>query len=366
MTYSTSYISQVTLSTGTYDIKDTWAREKVAGLQGAMHFVGVSTTDPTSEAGPTIEGHTGDYVSGDVCVYTPTESGKQEQEYVYNGASWQEFGSTGSLKALAFKDDVSGSVTLTGTCTPGALTMDEQTHTHTVTKSDVSVSVPFTPAGTVSGTKVTLATSEGAASKVATVGSVSAGSTPTLGTAIAADKITSWNAGSVTTVDTTKFNGGTPTKVAVTAGSDASISTGAAAEWSASVSGETLSFSFTPNTLQTLSGGKATTVSVTDGAAASLGTGFYTAGAAPSLVYTEKSIPNVTSVGKATEVTLPTFTSVDIVTGVESITDPTFTGTTGTATGSGSADIVLAGFTGTPTGSVAAGTSSVSGNITLS
>lgn len=364
MAYSTSYISQVTLSTGTYDIKDAWAREKVAGLQGAMHFVGISTTDPTGDAGPTISGHTGEYVSGDVCVYTPG-TGKAEQEYVYNGSSWQEFGSTGSLKALAFKDNVSGPVALTGTCTPGALTMDSQTHTHEVSKADVSVSAKYTPAGTISGTVVTLSKAKSGASKLSTAGSVTTGTAPTLGAEISADDITSWNAGSVTTIDTTKFNGGTPTKVAVTTGSDASISAGSAAKWSASVSGETLSFSFTPNTLQTLSGGKATTVSVTEGSAASIGSGFYTAGTTPTLTYTAKSIPNVTSVGSTTKVTLPTFTDVDIVNGVESITDPTFTGTQSTVTGTGSAAITIADYTGTPTGSVAAGTSSVSGNITL-
>ena len=59
MAYNTAYISQVTLPDGiTYDIKDAWAREKLSGLTGAMHFVGVSTTDPTLEAGPTVDGVT--------------------------------------------------------------------------------------------------------------------------------------------------------------------------------------------------------------------------------------------------------------------------------------------------------------------
>ena len=49
MAYNTSYISQVTLpDNNTYDIKDAWAREKLSGLTGAMHFVGVSTTETFS------------------------------------------------------------------------------------------------------------------------------------------------------------------------------------------------------------------------------------------------------------------------------------------------------------------------------
>ena len=435
--YNTSYISQITLSSGTYDLKDAWAREKLSGLTGAMHYVGVSTTNPATE-GATIDGKTTGWNSGDVCIYTP--SGKESCEYVYNGSSWQEFGSTGSLKALAFKDSASGTVSLSGTAT-GTLSMNAQTHTHTVKSSDVSVSVSYLPEGTISGTAVTLTTVSGGASKLKTAGSVTAGSaptlgtaitadditswsagslptlgteisipnvtsvgsTPTLGTAITADDITSWSAGKMATIDTSKFNGGTATTVSVTAGSDASLTGGKVASWSASVSGETLSFSWSSNTLQSLSGGKATKVSSTTGTPASLSTGFYTAGTAPSLSftaksipnvtsvgstptlgtaisvpnvtgvgtlpslsYTARSIPNVTSVGSATKVTLPTFDSVTIATGVSSVTDGTFTGKAGTVTGSGSASVVLNTYTGTPSGSFTNGKSSVSGSVTVS
>ena len=60
---------------------------QVEGLTGAMHFVGTSTTDPTTD-GPTIATHEGDYQAGDVCLY----DGK---EYIYDGTSWQEFGNEG-------------------------------------------------------------------------------------------------------------------------------------------------------------------------------------------------------------------------------------------------------------------------------
>lgn len=69
----------------------------VAGLSGAMHYIGTSSKDPTLEAGPTVEGHTGAFVSGDVVVF-------DKSEYVYDGTSWRELGSEDSyvLKGTKF------------------------------------------------------------------------------------------------------------------------------------------------------------------------------------------------------------------------------------------------------------------------
>lgn len=61
---------------------------KLAGLTGAMHFVGTSTTDPLSEGGATVEGHE-TFASGDVCLYG-------NKEFVYNGTAWVELGDEGS------------------------------------------------------------------------------------------------------------------------------------------------------------------------------------------------------------------------------------------------------------------------------
>ncbi len=61
---------------------------KLAGLTGAMHFVGTSTTDPMSEGGATVPDHT-TFASGDVCLF-----GKKE--FVYNGTAWVELGDEGS------------------------------------------------------------------------------------------------------------------------------------------------------------------------------------------------------------------------------------------------------------------------------
>lgn len=60
---------------------------QLVGLTGAMHFVGVSTTDPATE-GATVEEHD-TFKSGDVCLFG-------NKEYVYNGTSWIELGDEGS------------------------------------------------------------------------------------------------------------------------------------------------------------------------------------------------------------------------------------------------------------------------------
>lgn len=61
-------------------------QNKITGLTGAMHFIGVSTTDP--KIGATVAGHT-KFESGDVCLYG-------NKEYVYDGTKWVELGDEGS------------------------------------------------------------------------------------------------------------------------------------------------------------------------------------------------------------------------------------------------------------------------------
>lgn len=160
-------ISKITLPNGsTYDIKDTTARNQVtaeatarqnadttltnqintlkSNLTGAMHYAGVTTTeitdgmsmgDPHASTNKIIIGGA-EYkpVAGDVVIY-------DDKEFVFHveaitvGSTktfkgvWNEFGSTGSLKALAFKDSASGSVTPTGTVSKPTFTGTEETVT---------------------------------------------------------------------------------------------------------------------------------------------------------------------------------------------------------------------------------------------
>lgn len=59
----------------------------VSGLSGAMHYVGESTTDPSTGTA-TVEGHE-DWVAGDVVTYNA-------KEYVYDGENWRELGDEAS------------------------------------------------------------------------------------------------------------------------------------------------------------------------------------------------------------------------------------------------------------------------------
>ena len=136
-------ISKITLPNGsTYDIKDAVAREFVSNLQtsidnyntSALHFVGETTTELTdgSNTGTlTLKdmpagANTHTVVSGDVAIYN-------EKEFVATVAikgaqttvTWHEFGSTGSLKALAFKDNASGSYTPAGSVSQPTFTGSE-------------------------------------------------------------------------------------------------------------------------------------------------------------------------------------------------------------------------------------------------
>ena len=367
MAYNTSYISQVTLpDNNTYDIKDAWAREKLSGLTGAMHFVGVSTTDPTLEAGPTVDGVTS-FSTGDVVVYTP--SGAAEREYVYNGTSWQEFGSTGSLKALAFKDSASGTVNgQTFTAAAQKFTGTAATLKHTVNSASVSVSGTYKKAKDINTTLSTTATASGAAVALSTyanfavvesAGSVSAGTTPTLSYTNSTVKVVSgvnagtpaslgsgfYTAGTKGSVPSLTYSAATASKVSVTAGKAASLTheaakasyisafsggsaatltysacttngvssfskgslpsftQGSKASWSASVSGETLSFSWKANGNDSFSAGSLPSLTTTVVDASKI-TGF-SGGKAASLTRSDVTATHVSafSGGSAASIT---------------------------------------------------------------
>ena len=72
----------------------------VSDLNGAMHFIGVSTTDPLSENGPTIAGVTS-FKAGDVVLFG-------YDEYVFDGTKWITLGNE---SIYAKKTDVDGDFT---------------------------------------------------------------------------------------------------------------------------------------------------------------------------------------------------------------------------------------------------------------
>lgn len=136
-------ISKITLPSGTtYNIKDATARANISALSGALTFLGTTTTaltDGASTSPVTIGGSSVTPKAGNVVIYDKSEFVWSDVE-----SKWREFGSTGSLKALAFKDSASGSYTPAGSVGQP---------TFTGTKATISSS--FTPAGSVAISKGT-------------------------------------------------------------------------------------------------------------------------------------------------------------------------------------------------------------------
>ena len=339
-----SVISKITLPSGTtYDIKDEQARSELAeiksSLTGAMHYIGISTTAITDGGAekPTIDGAQRTMTAADagaVAIYG-------ELEYVWNGAKWQEFGSTGSLKALAFKDSASASYkpagtvsqpTFTGSACDVAITAAANTNGNytpagtvsqpTFSNGAVNASGSFMPAGTV--TVSTNATTN----KTATVSKASSGTaTYTPEGSVAAPAISVKKAGSTTTVNSITAVGTLPA-------------------WSATVSGETLSIGWDAGTLPTK--GANTTVKTGDAAYEATAPTFTGVGArlvtgnipVPSS-YTatfEGTAGDVSVTGTATgTVSKPTFSGTKVqlsgtTTPAGTVSKPTFTGTSATIT----------------------------------
>ena len=95
LVFNTAYNAETNKAATMTDITNA-----VAGLSGAMHYVGESTTDPSTGTA-TVEGHE-DWVSGDVVTY-------QSKEYVYDGENWRELGET-DLAAKATPADITSAI----------------------------------------------------------------------------------------------------------------------------------------------------------------------------------------------------------------------------------------------------------------
>lgn len=163
-------ISEITLPSGvTYDIKDATARNDISMLKGsgtgAMHYAGVTTTalaDGSSTSPIKINETDYEPSNGDVVIY-----GSLEFVWSTSDNKWHEFGSTGSLKGLAFKDSASASFTPEGSVS--APTVSVAVNTASVTPmADVGTLPSFT--ASVSAETLTLG--------------FSAGSLPTKGTEV--------------------------------------------------------------------------------------------------------------------------------------------------------------------------------------
>lgn len=146
-----NYIAQITLPNNiTYQLKDAFAREQIAAItgtvSGVMKWVGTTTTALTDGATTnpiTVNGSNYTAIAGDVVAYG-------DLEFAWSALGhWCEFGSTGSLKALAFADTATGSITPSGTVSQPIFTGTQATVSVSGTATG-SVAVEVTPAGTVS------------------------------------------------------------------------------------------------------------------------------------------------------------------------------------------------------------------------
>ena len=276
------YLSKIAKGTDTLWIKDAEAWQEIADIKtrisGAMHWAGITTTELVdgSTTNPiTIAGESYTAKSGDVVGYG-------ELEFVFNGSKWQEFGSTGSLKALAFKDSASGDYTPAGTNAPSAVTFAGGTDGDFVTGYNNDAVAPskaadtFTPNTLPSftegaftaaslgegfytpGTAPSFVEGEFAPGTLPSLGNATTGNfategetssyseateTLTLSAASTSAAVTAqgtfnagslpskasdtWSAGTMAAIDTTKFNGGSKAADTWSAGTQASFTEGA-------------------------------------------------------------------------------------------------------------------------------------------
>jgi len=157
------YLSKIVKGSDTLWLKDVEARELISDIQssitGAMHWKGYTTSE--IEDGSTtnpivIGGESVTCVAGDV-VAIQGGTGEADLEFVFSGTKWQEYGSTGSLKALAFKDNASATYTPAGTNAASAVTFTGQTDGDFVTGYNNDGVAPsfsegaFTPASLAEG-----------------------------------------------------------------------------------------------------------------------------------------------------------------------------------------------------------------------
>lgn len=208
-------ISKVTLPSGTsYNLKDAQARSDIETIKNnqssAMHYIGTTTTPLSDGAGTnpiTIGDKSVTVKSGDVAIY-------QEMEFIFSGTDnqWHEYGSTGSLKALAFKDSASGSYKPAGGVSQPTFNGTEKDISLSVTPSgNVTISEGtsstknYTPKGTVSTPTITVTPNTSKVNSITDVGTL-----PTFSATVANENLTlAWTDGTLPTKgsDTTVVTG---------------------------------------------------------------------------------------------------------------------------------------------------------------
>lgn len=218
-------LSSITLPSGnTYDLKDAAAREAIAGMTSFELIICTSAANTPKDVtwtsgGTTITGTLEPSVSTKGAIYlVPSTNGTKDvyDEYitVNTGGStyiWELFGNTdvhiGDLGTLAFKDSASGSFTPSGSVSVSASGTENKTATVAPAGSGEAT---YTPAGTVAAPVISKKT----AGSTTTVNSITdVGTLPSFSATVSGETLT------------LTFSAGTlPTK-----GSDTTVKTGDAA-----------------------------------------------------------------------------------------------------------------------------------------
>ena len=204
--------------------------ETVTELKQGDAPTSVTTTKGTFVPGTPADGqykmNAGDYLNEE-------RTGKSTIELYWNGAAFDEYGSTSALKNLAFQDSASGNFTPSGTNAPSAVSFDGQADADFVSGFNDDAVAPsfvegaYTPAEIQSGfvTPGAAATfSEGAfdPGQLPSMTYDSANRKLTFGAgALPSKAADTFDGGTPTAIDTTKFSGGSKAADTFSAGSAA-------------------------------------------------------------------------------------------------------------------------------------------------
>lgn len=208
-------ISQIKLPNGTtYNIKDANARERIAALESFTTYLGVTTTALTDGATTnpiTINNQSVTAQAGNIVLYG-------NQEFIFDGTHWNQFGDLSSLGTLAYKNTASGSFTPAGTVSQPTFNGDTMNSTgsftpagsvkftnsnKTATVSPSSGTATYTPEGDVSAPTISVKT----AGTTTTVNSITAvGTLPTMPTYTVSSEVLTITAGSPGTLPTKGSN----------------------------------------------------------------------------------------------------------------------------------------------------------------
>jgi hypothetical protein len=242
------YLSKIVQGSNTLYIKDEEAREMLSSMEKYTEYLGVTTTaisdgaavNPVSISGENVTAKTGSVVN------------YGSKEFIFNGSVWQEFGDLSGLGSLAYANTAEGSYAPAGTNAPSAVSFsDTATGSFVTGVNDDAVapsftegafnagSLPsfeegaFTPAKINSGfvTAGSAATYTHSGFNGGSLGAATTGSfategvtatyaeateTLTLGAASKSSAVTAQGTFTPAVYGTDSFNGGTPTVVDVT------------------------------------------------------------------------------------------------------------------------------------------------------